>query len=129
MVIPMMIIQRLFHCVSSMVVLAILGVILGWPSIKRFGICQHLDEYAHAVRGGSCAIGEKERILDLLDELQERVNRGESISSLRWFRHDQAICPLLEDGITSEKARLIERELLKARDELVSAERERTAKP
>jgi hypothetical protein len=121
-------IQRLMHLIVSMILVAILGFILAWPSLMTFAVDLNLDEYSKSVRGGSCSIQEKERLLDLIDGLKERIDDGASISTFRWMRHDQAIQPLLEGGLTSDDARLLEREFLIIRGEL-AIEKERIDNP
>jgi hypothetical protein len=128
MVILMMIVQRFVHVVSSMVVVIVLLIVSGWSSLLRIAISQNLEEYAKSVRAGSCSLEEKLQILNLINLLEKRMDDGANISTFRWFRHDRAICPLLEGDVTSDRAQLIERELLKVRDEL-AIEKERTTNP
>jgi hypothetical protein len=57
-------------------------------------------------------------LLDRLDAVEERLANGATPSFFDRVNHDEAVRAMLNDGITSDEVRLIERELRKFEREL-----------
>ncbi len=63
----------------------------------------------------------KERLLDVIERLEDRLDLGRSVDLLRWHRHAEAIQDMLDEGIVGDEVRLIERELERCEGELVES--------
>jgi len=98
--------------------LALVVVIAQWPSLITFGIQHDLHEYAIAIRSCNQFLEDKERLLDLIDAVESQLENGAMPSMFGWTAHNDAIRAMLDDGITPDEIRLIERELQKAEREL-----------
>lgn len=91
-------------------------------SIKRIVIETKLRSYASAVRQSNVTLADKERLLEVVERLEDRVYNGQRIEWLRWSGHEEAIDQLLKKGINADEVRLIERELQRTEHDLKEAE-------
>ena len=110
----MQIIRRLIEVLTVCIVVVVLLVATYWSALSRFGIDASLRTYARAVRQANSPLHERERLLDLIDDLRDRLNDGEQTSLLRWIGHDEAVREMIANGITPDELQLIERELQRA---------------
>jgi hypothetical protein len=99
--------QFLVLCDALLIVL----LAFSWISVSRFKIETDLRGYARAVRQSHLNLGDKERLLDVIERLEDRLESGEQIGLRVWCLHDQTIREMLDDGIENDEGRLIEREL------------------
>ncbi len=88
-------------------------VAVNWSTLSRFKIESDLRQYGRVVRQSNLMLDDKERLLDEIERLEDRLRLGEQINFRLWCRHHQTICEILDDGINGDEARLIERELLR----------------
>ena len=100
-------------CVVILIVLALFN----WTTVSRFKIEKDLRDYARAVRQSNLMLHDKERLLDVIERLEDRTKSGEQIEWRRWCLHDQTIQEMLDEGIEGDEARLIERELERTEEE------------
>ena len=104
---------------GTVIPLLLLLLILRWPSLVAFSVQHDLHDYAKTIRASDRNLEEKERLLDMIDSVETRLNNGATLSLWEWRVHNQSIHAMLEDGITADEVRLIERELQKVKAELV----------
>ncbi len=100
-----------------------LALILGllwwqWSTVVKTMIQSDLGYYAHEIRAAHLPLPTKERLLDRTDEIERRVDNGKKIGFVRWWRIDTVVRGLLAGGLDNEKARLMERELQRAKEGL-----------
>lgn len=100
------------------------GIILlvlwwSWSSIVSGVIRGDLEDYARQVRFADLPLYEKEKVLELTDDLEDFVDDGRRVGLLRWRRTDAVVRELLMGGLNEEKARLIERELKQVQREII----------
>lgn len=100
-------------CGMAPAIVAVL-VTATWVWVGLTGFEADLHTYAKAVRRAKIPVHEKERMLDVIERLEDRVQNGERCNWLHWWRHDRTIREMLQQGIDGEEGRLIERELLRA---------------
>ena len=98
-------------------VILILLVVVNWSGVSLFQIGMDLRGYARAVRQSDMNLGDKERLLDVIERLEDRLKSGQQIGLRAWCLHDQTIQELLDDGIEGDEGRLIERELERAEED------------
>ena len=98
-------------CIGVFFVLILVAV--NWSTLSRFKIESDLRQFGRVVRQSNLGIQDKERLLDEIERLEDRLRLGEQIDFRRWCRHYQTILEMLDDGIDGDEARLIEREFLR----------------
>jgi len=76
-------------------------------------IQRDLRRFGQVIRKSDCSLAEKERLLDRLDVLETRLRDGASVGLSRWWECSQVVDELIDNGITPDEVRLIERELVK----------------
>lgn len=106
--------NKLENIVSAVVGITVVVVVLlvwQWVAVVRTLIRSDLQEYGQAVRRAGITLADKERLLDHIDSVEDRLEQGKSIGYLRWRRTDSTVRELLEDGIHGDEVQLIEREL------------------
>jgi hypothetical protein len=106
--------NKLENIVSAVVgVTVVVLVLLVWQraAVERILIRSDLQDYGQAVRRAGIALADKERLLDHIDSVEDRLEQGKSIGYLRWRRTDSIVRELLEDGIHGDDVQLLEREL------------------
>lgn len=103
--------QSTLHKLAALLVGLVLLTTIKWSWFTGRAIRRDLRHYAKVVRESPISVPDKERLLDLTDGLDDRLRHGGSLSWFRWAEADDAIQPMLEDGITKDEVRLIEREL------------------
>lgn len=106
--------NKLENIVSAVVGITIVVlVLLVWQrvAVERILIRSDLQDYGRAVRNATIAISDKERLLDHIDSVEDRLEQGKSTGYLRWRRTDGIIREILEDGIHGDEVQLLEREL------------------
>jgi len=92
-----------------------------WPTVTRGWMMLDLHRYAKVVRNSERPLHEKERLLDLIENLQDQLRQGTRPKVVRWVECDDAIEGLLRDGLDADEARLIERELQRVVREMTDA--------
>ena len=105
--------QFLVLCVAVLAVL----VVFNWSSLSRFKIEKDLRDYSRAVRQSNLMLHDKERLLDVIERLEDRLRSGEQINWQTWCLHNETIWEMLDEGIEGDEARLIERELERAEED------------
>jgi len=93
-------------------------VAVNWQLLTKLKAGADLWELARAVRRSTLMLHDKERLLDVIEHLEDRVEVEESIEPLRWWQHAEAIQEMLDEGIVGDEVRLIERELDRAENDL-----------
>jgi hypothetical protein len=104
--------------VVRIAVVALLLLVAGWwfsPTIMRMVIVHDLREYATAIRRSDLDLESKVRVLDQIDSLEDRLQKGRSFGIMQWRFIDTTISELLDGEISSDDLRLVERELTWAR--------------
>jgi hypothetical protein len=88
-------------------------VLLFWlrGAIVATLIRSDLQDCGQAVRRAEITLADKERLLDRIEFIEDRLNQGDPLGYLRWRRTASVIQGMLEDGIHGDEARLLEREL------------------
>ena len=104
-------VRKLWDSILTALVIVVLTVVAFWSTICRFGIDCQLNGYAAEVRRSNISLAEKERLLDLIEGLQGRLEQGGQIILVSWLKHDHTLRQILGDGIVGDEVRLIEREL------------------
>jgi hypothetical protein len=117
-----MALRNFIHGSAALVLVAVVIAAINWPSLVAYKNHQDLHGYGMTVRRSDCSLSDKERLLDLLDDLDERIGQGEQTSILSWRDEDEIIGSLLKESLTPDRVRLIERELVKVRRKLVYEE-------
>jgi hypothetical protein len=93
------------------------GVLVGglafwnWTPLKNCVFRESLVSQANIIRQASCPIQAKEMLLDRLDDVMDELLAGETVGLVRFLEFYDAVQPLLEDGITSDEHRLVEKEI------------------
>jgi hypothetical protein len=90
-----------------------------------------LHGYGRTVRGASCPIEEKLRLLDQIDNIEDLLGGGNYPPHRRWRRFDQVVNDLMTPRITPDDLVLLEREFSRLEDDLSGdpAAREGTSFP
>lgn len=101
--------------------LLVILVVIFWADCVRFAVDAELRGFAAEVRKANISLPEKERLLDLTEDLQDRIEGKNSISALKWFKHRSAIREMLADGIVGDEVPLIERELKRVANAFLEA--------
>lgn len=103
--------ENLIAGVASLLFVAIAVLFWQWSAIVGHIVRSDLQDYARASRKADIPLVEKEKLLDQIEALEDRLDAGESIGYWRWKRTDGTVRELLKGGISGDKVRLIEREL------------------
>ena len=74
------------------------------------------------MRKSTLSLPEKERLLDVIERLDDKADEGEQFDWLTWSRHNETVKELVHGGLDYQKVRLIERELLRAEKHLADGE-------
>ena len=98
-------------------VLLILLLVVNWSKTSQFKIEIDLRSYARAVRQSTLRLDEKERLLDVIERLEDRLKAGQQVGLRAWCLHDQTICELIANRIEGDEVRLVERELERAEED------------
>ena len=69
-------------------------------------------------RKSDVGLQQKERLLDRIDAIRERVRHGRQPSVISWVEVNYAIHDMLDGGIRGDEPRLIERELDRITNEI-----------
>ena len=99
-------VQFLVLCMAILIVL----VVVNWNTVSRIKIGTDLRGYARAIRQSNLNLHHKERLLDVIERLEDRLKSGEQINLRLWCLHDFTIREMLDVRIAGDEARLIERE-------------------
>jgi len=110
--------NSLVQLICLIVAAVVLLVILNWNLLTKLKAGTDLRGFAGAVRRSTLMLHDKERLLDVIEHLEDRVDLEESIGPLRWYQHAEAIQEMLDEGIVGDEVRLIERELDRAENDL-----------
>ena len=79
--------------------------------LKNFAFRESLVSNANTIRQAACPIERKELLLDRLDDVMDELQSGETVGLVRFLEFYGAVKPLLNDDITSDEQRLVEREI------------------
>lgn len=102
------------NCLSiAASILAVLILLLWWQwqPIVNSVIRSDLEHYARQTRAADLPLSIKEGVLDTIERLESQMDDGRQIGFFRWRRCDKAIRELLVGPFTSDKAKLVQREL------------------
>ena len=87
--------------------------ITNWGLINKYRVQSDLRDFAHSVRKSTLSLPEKERLLDVIERLEDKADEGEQFDWFTWSRHAETVKEIIRGGLDSEKMRLVERELLR----------------
>ena len=110
--------NRLIQTTSIVLAAVLLFVGLNWSFLTKLKAGIDLRGFARVVRKSTLMLHDKERLLDVIEHLEDRVELEESIDLMRWWQHAQAVDDMLEAGIEGDEVRLIERELDRSENDL-----------
>ena len=110
--------NRLIQVTGIVLAAVFLFVILNWSFLTKLKAGIDLRGFALVVRKSTLLLHDKERLLDVIEHLEDRVDLEESVVLIRWWQHSQAIDDMLEAGIEGDEVRLIERELDRSEKDL-----------
>ena len=102
---------RLFQIATGVLVITVTVVGLNWPLVYTLSVRHDLHRMANHVRKSAVSLQQKERLLDQIDAIRDRVRRGHQPSLVSWWEVSDAINDMLDGGIRDDEPRLIEREL------------------
>jgi len=103
--------NKLIQLVSGVIAIAALLITLNWSTLSQFKVGLDLRGHARSVRRSKLMLHDKERLLDVIEALEDRLGGGEQIGLVSWFHHAQTVQDMLNGGIEIDEVRLIEREL------------------
>ena len=115
------------HTAAILTVMLIAGAALSWSTWSRFKVGCDLGDIARDVRRSTLALSEKERLLDEIEAIEDRIDTGATLSLYAWLRSNRAVRDILRTGVTPDNARLIERELRRVESRLVEPDSESAA--
>src|SRR5450432_2011734 len=98
---------RLIQVTSIVLAAVLLFVILNWSFLTKLKVGIDLRGFARVVRKSTLLLHDKERLLDVIEHLEDRVDFEQSIDLMRWCQHAQAVDDMLEAGIEGDEVRLI----------------------
>ena len=113
--------NRLVGFASVVLGITLLLVVVNWHILTKFKAGVDLWYLARAVRRSTLLLQEKERLLDVIEHLEDRLDGKRSIDLLRWHRHAEAMQDMLNEGIVGDEVRLIERELERCEEDFVGS--------
>ena len=93
-----------------------------WATINKYRVQSDLRDFGRSVRKATISLSEKERLLDVVERLDDKIDQGEQFGSFTWSRHAETVKEILHAGLDPDKVRLIERELLRAEKHLVDGD-------
>ena len=108
-------------CAGLLVVCAVsaLALFVGAKCLVSFGIASSLGGYIRAVEQADVAPETQEDLLDRLERLRARAQRGDRVGFLSWLSHDEALQSLIERGLTTDRdIAAFKRELDRIEDEI-----------
>ena len=111
-------VNRLIQITGIVLAAVLLFVILNWSFLTKLKVGIDLRGFARVVRKSTLLLHDKERLLDVIEHLEDRVDFEQSIDLMRWCQHAQAVDDMLEAGIEGDEVRLIERELGRSEKDL-----------
>ena len=109
---------RLVQLATGLIAIAFVVAALNWSSVCCLGIRHDLYQMAKHVRKSDLGLQQKERLLDRIDAIRERVRHGRQPSVISWVEVNYAIHDMLDGGIRGDEPRLIERELDRITNEI-----------
>jgi hypothetical protein len=102
---------RLVQFALGVIAIAFVVAALNWSSVCCLGIRHDLYHMAKQVRKADLSLHQKERLLDRIDGIRERVRHGRPPSVISWVEVNYSIEDMLDGGLRDDEPRLIEREL------------------
>jgi hypothetical protein len=122
MVPAMSFIQKLgsFLAITAAIIVGI--AVTNWSTINKYRVQSDLRDFAHSVRKSALSLNEKEKMLDVIERLDDKADDGEQFDWLTWSRHAETVREIVHGKLDSEKVRLIERELLRAEKHLADGD-------
>ena len=118
----MPLLQKLGTVLFALAVVIVALTIYFWGAICQYRVQSDLRDFAHAVRKSTLSLNEKEKLLDILERFEDRLDQGEQIAWFDWSRRSQTVRELLRGGLEGDAAPLIRRELLRAEKHLADGE-------
>jgi uncharacterized membrane protein YcjF (UPF0283 family) len=110
---------RTVQIICLAMLLAVVLAVFDWGTICRMKIEDDLRDCARTVRQSKLMLHDKERLLDVIERLEDSLRSGSQIDFRLWFRHHQTIHEMLDDEI---EVRLLERELLRTEKDFEESE-------
>ena len=104
-----------FLAITAAIVVGL--AVTNWGLINKYRVQSDLRDFAHSVRKSTLPLPEKERLLDVIERLEDKSD-DEQFNWFTWSRHAETVKEIIRSGLDSEKVRLIERELLRAEKHL-----------
>src|SRR5436190_20716484 len=86
---------RILQAVAGVLVILTLTLVLSWPWFQTAVIRNSLHGYAAQVRRANCSLSEKERLLDRIEALDDRLREGATVGTLRWLESDRIVREML----------------------------------
>src|SRR6476661_2483873 len=109
---------RLLQAAVGLVVVAGIVAGLNWSSFHGLQMRYDLHKIAKQVRNADTSLKQKERILDQIDAIRDKVRHGRRPSWLSWWEVSDAVEDMTDWGIRGDEPRLIERELARLNREM-----------
>ena len=103
-----------FLAITAAVVVGL--AVTNWGTINKYRVQVDLRDFGRSVRKSTLSLPEKERLLDVIERLDDKADDGEQFDWLTWSRHAETVREIVHGKLDSEKVRLIERELLRSRE-------------
>jgi hypothetical protein len=122
--------MRILICSAfAFLVFVVAGVALSWTTWGRYKAGCDLADIAREMRQSSLSLSDKERLLDQIEAIEDRLDAGATVSLYQWLRSNRAVRDMLRAGITTDNAHLIERELRRVESRLVEPDVESAGEP
>jgi hypothetical protein len=114
--------RKIVQIICLAMLLAVLLVVLNWSALCRMKIEGDLRDCARTIRQSKLMLHDKERLLDAIERLEDRLRSGSQIDFWLWFRHHQTIHEMLDEEIKNDAVPLIEREFLRTERDFEESE-------
>lgn len=114
----MSVFQKLGSVLSITAALIVGLAITNWSTINKYRVQADLRDFGRSVRKSTLSLPEKERLLDVLERVEDKSEEGEQFDWLTWSRHNETAKEILHGGLDHDKVRLLEREILRAEKHL-----------
>ena len=114
----MPLLQKLGSVLFAFVVAIVVLAVVNWGTILQYRVESDLRDDARYVRKAAISLSEKEKLLDLIERLEDKVEAGQQFGWFEWSRHNDVVREIFHGGLDAGKVQLIERELLRAEKRL-----------
>jgi hypothetical protein len=109
-----------FLSITAAVVVGL--AITNWGTINKYRVQSDLRDFGRSVRKATISLSEKERLLDVIERLDDKIEQGEQFGWLDWSRHNETAKEILHGGLDHDKVRLLEREMLRVEKHLTDGD-------